>query len=107
MMNMNLLAVVTPPSIYQFVIHKLMISCIIGFYVQSSLSVYNRYIETVHANNQTIIPFFNLWSKEVIENISYPSIFNQIDGNMDASSGPTLVSYIISRDKEINIGKIK
>ena len=40
-----------------FVIHTLMRLWMIEFYVYSSLSVYNGWLETVHINNQTIIHF--------------------------------------------------
>ena len=46
-----------------FVIHKLMISCMIGFYVNKSLLLYNGCLETVHINNQTILQFVYIWSK--------------------------------------------
>ena len=62
-----------------FVIQKLTISCMIGFYVYKSLSFYNGCLETVHINNQRILNFVNICSKEVIVNTSYPSTINQID----------------------------
>ena len=67
----------------------------IWFYVYKTLSLYNGCFETVHINNQIILHFVNLWSKEVIENISYPSTVNQIDGYMDARIIPTPVRYTI------------
>ena len=39
------------------VIQKLMISWMILFYVYKSLSLYNRFLETFHTNNQTILNF--------------------------------------------------
>ena len=88
-------------------IHKIMSSCIIGFYVHTELSLYNGFLEKFHINNQKILHFVNIWSKEAIENISYPSTVYQIDGYLDASIIPTSVRYIISIDKEINTKKYK
>ena len=70
------------------------------FYIYRSLSLYNRFLETFHINNQKIL-FFNLWSKEVIVNISYPSTFNKMYRYLDASISPTSVRCIISRYKGI------
>ena len=78
-----------------FLIHKVRISCIIGFYIYKYLSLYNGCLETVHINNQAILHFINLWPKEVVENISYPSNLDQTYGYMDVSMIPTYVSYII------------
>ena len=50
-------------------------------------------------NNQTIIQFVNLWSKEVPSNTMYSIIFNKIDGYLDAEIGPNYVRYITTRDK--------
>ena len=58
-------------------------------YVYKSLSLYNGWPEIFHINIQTIIHFFNLWSKEVIVNVSYPSTINKIDEYLDASISPT------------------
>ena len=65
-----------------------MILCMIGFHVYKSLSLFNGFLETVHINNKTIIHFFNIWSKEFIENISYPSTVNKVDRYMDAIISP-------------------
>ena len=35
-----------------FVIHKIISSCVMGFYDYKSLSLYNGFIETFHINNQ-------------------------------------------------------
>ena len=40
--------------------------------------------------------FVNIWSKEVIVNVSYPSTFNQIDGYMNLSISPKSVTYTFS-----------
>ena len=77
------------------------------FRVYKLLSLYNGCLETVHINNQIIIYFFNLWSKEAIENISHISTVTQIGGYPDAGIGATSVRYIISIDKEINTKKNK
>ena len=74
-----------------FVIKKLMILFMIGFYVYKSLSLYNSCLKTFHINNQTRLHFVNIWSKEVIENISYLINVNKIDGYLDASIIPTSV----------------
>ena len=74
-------------------------SFIIGFCVYKSLSLYNLLIETFHINNKTILNFVNLWSKESIENISYLSKVNQIDGYLDGIISPISLSCIISRYK--------
>ena len=84
-----------------------MSSFIIGFYVNNSLSVYNGFLEIFHINNQTILHFINIWSKEVPVNISYPSTVNKIDGYLDASISPTYIRYIISREKKLNSKKKK
>ena len=63
----------------------------IGSYTYKSLSLYNRFLETVHINNQTILNFVNIWSKEVIENISDLITVNQIDRYTDASISPASV----------------
>ena len=76
-----------------------MISCMIGFYVYKSLSLYNGCLETVHINDNKILHFFNLWSKEVIVNVSYTRTVNQIGGYMDARIITKPVRYIISRDR--------
>ena len=72
----------------------------IGFYVYNPLSSYNECLETLHVNNQTILHFVNLWSKEAIENISYQIKVNQIDGYPDASISPTPVRYISQEKKK-------
>ena len=64
--------------------------------------LYKGCLETVNINNQTIPHCFNLWSKEAIGNIIYPSIVNKIDEYMVAGISPTSVRYIISRDNIIN-----
>ena len=74
----------------------------IWFYVYKSLSLYIRWIETVHINNKIILHFLNLWSKEVIGDIIYPITVNKIDRYLDTITSHTSISYIISRDKEIN-----
>ena len=74
----------------------------IWFYVNKSLSLYIRWIETVHISNKIIHPFLNLWSKEVIGDIIYPITVNKIDRYLDTITSHTSISYIISRDKEIN-----
>ena len=76
-----------------------MISCMIGFYVYMKLPLYNGCLETVHINIQTILQFVNIWSKEAIENISYPSTVNKIDGYLDSRISITSARYVISRDK--------
>ena len=43
----------------------------------------------VHINNQEILHFVNLWPKEVVENISYPSKVIQIYVYMDSNISPT------------------
>ena len=63
---------------------KFMISCMIGFYVYMILPLYNGCLETVHINIKTIFQFLNLWSKEAIKNISYPSTVNKIDEYLDS-----------------------
>ena len=70
---------------------KLMISQIIGLYVYKWLLLYNGWPKTVHISNQIILKFFNLCSKEAIENISYWSTVNPIDGYMHAMINPELV----------------
>ena len=97
--------IVVNDSIFQwrlFVIHKLMSSCMIGFYDYKSLSFYSECLETVHINNQRILRFVNILSKEVPLNISYPSTVNQIYGYLDTRISPTSVGNIISRDKKLN-----
>ena len=70
-----------------------------GLYVYHSLSLYYGLIEIDYINNKTIVCFFNLWSKKVIENISDPSTVHQIDIFLDARIIPTSVVYIISIKK--------
>ena len=41
----------------------------IGFYVHKSLSVYNRCLETVYTNNQTII-YFSIYGQNKLLKIS-------------------------------------
>ena len=92
-------------SMFQWVLVVMktsMSSCMIGFYVYKSLALYNGFLETVHINNQRILHFVNIWSKEVIVNVSYPRTVNQIYGYMDAIISPTLVRYIISRYRGVN-----
>ena len=48
-----------------------------------------------------------MYPKEVIENISCPSIVNNIDAYIDASISTTSVRCVISRDKEINNKKME
>ena len=74
-----------------FVIHRLMISCMIGFYVYKSLSLYNGWLEKFQINNQMILYFVNLLSKEVPVNTSYPRTFNQIYGYLYSRIGLTSV----------------
>ena len=78
----------------------------IWFYVYKSLSLYNRFLETVHTGNKKL-HFVNQWSKEVIVNIIYPKTVNQIYGYLDKNISPTLVRYTLSRYKEINNKKKK
>ena len=73
-----------------------------GFYVYKSLSINNRFLETVNINNQTILNFVNLWSKKSSVNILFPSTIGQLDGYPDASVSLTYVSYNTSRDKQSN-----
>ena len=67
--------------------------------------LYNRRLETVHTNNQTILHFVNNCSEEAIENITSQSTVNKIDGYMDASITVTKIRYNISIYKDIS-GKI-
>ena len=60
------------------------------------LSLYNGCLERVHINKQTRLDFVNIWSKEVILNVSYPITVNQINGYMDSSISPTPVRHTIS-----------
>ena len=71
-----------------FVIQKLMSSCVIELYAYISLSLYNGLPENFHINH-IYFSFFNLWSKELIENISYPNTANQTDNYLDARILPT------------------
>ena len=56
-------------------------------------------IETVQINNQTIIHFVNLFSREVSIDVSYPIIVNPIYGYLNASISPSSVSYIFTIEK--------
>ena len=67
----------------------------------------SHYYYTIDALKQSIkiiknTSFFNMWSKEAIENFSYSSKVNKIDGYLDASIIHTSSRCIISRDKEIS-----
>ena len=84
-----------------FVIHKLMILCMMWFYVHRSFSLYKGCPETFQINNETILHFVNLWSKKVPVNIRYPSTINQISVYTDASISPKYVGYIISIYKQL------
>ena len=64
------------------------------------VSLHIGYIETFHINNQTILHFNNLWSKEVPFNIGYVRIFNNIDGYLYARISPNYVRYIIIRSRK-------
>ena len=79
----------------------------IGSYTYKSLSLYNRFLETVHINNNAILNFVNIWSKGVIINIIYPRNVNKIGGYMDTNIFPKSVRYIISSYKQINNRKKK
>ena len=72
----------------------------IGFYFHRWFSINIGFLETFHINNQIIPHFVNLWSKELPVNISYPIIFNQIDGYLDARIIHSYVIYIITRDNQ-------
>ena len=78
-----------------------MSTCIIVFYVHNSFLLYNGCLETAQINNKKIFHFVDIWSKEVPNNISYPSTVNKIDGYLDASIIPIYVRCIIERDKQI------
>ena len=65
------------------------------FYVYNSVPLHNGFIETLYINNKTIPHFVNIWSKEAIENISYPSSVNKIDGYLYSRISPTPVRYMI------------
>ena len=69
----------------------------ICLHVQISVSLHIGYIETVHINNQTKLQFVNFWSNEVSSNISYPIMFNKIDGYLDGRISVSSVRYIIKR----------
>ena len=84
-----------------FVIHKSMSTCMILFYVHGPFPLHIGCLETVQMNNQAIIYFNNLWSKEVPINISYPITFNSIDGYLGAIISPDSVIYIITRNKNV------
>ena len=56
----------------------------------------------MHINNQTILHFVNLWSKEVPLNISYPRMFNKIDGYLDGRISSSSVRYIIVLGIQMN-----
>ena len=49
----------------------------------------------IHINNKTILHSFNLWSKEVPVNISYPSTINQIDRYVYEIISPVFSRYIM------------
>ena len=72
----------------------------IGFYVQMPVSLHIEYIESVQINNQTILHFVNLWSKEVTVTISYPTMFNKINGYLYARISSSSVRYIIRRENK-------
>ena len=59
------------------------------------VSLHIGYIETVHINNQTILHFNNLWSKEVPFNIGYVIMFNNIDGYLYAIISPLTYPYYL------------
>ena len=84
-----------------FVIHKFMVTCMIGFYVNKSFSLNIGCIETVQINNQSILHFANLWSKLVPTNIIYRSIVNSLDDYLDLKASTSSIRYIIRRDKQI------
>ena len=73
----------------------------IGLSDQNSFLLYIGFIGTVYINNQIIIHFINLWSKEVPVNVSYPITVHQIDGYLDARISPSYLRYIITREKQI------
>ena len=79
-----------------------MITGMIWFYVQMSVYLHIEYIENVLINIKTILHFVNLWSKGVPLNISYPRMFNNIDGYFDAIFSPGSVIYIIKSEKQMN-----
>ena len=77
----------------------------IGFYSQMKVSVHIGYIETVHINNQTILRFDSLWSKEVPFNIGYPRMFQNIDGDLYAITSPSYVIYILRMGRKTEYKK--
>ena len=72
-----------------FVIHKLMILCMMWFYVHRSFSLYKGCPETFQINNETILHFVDILSKEFSLNTSHPNTTNQTNGCLDASISPT------------------
>ena len=79
----------------------------IGLYVRRSFSLRIGCLENVQINNQTILHFFDFWSKALPVNISYPMFFNPIDGCLDASIGPSYVIYIVTTKTNAVPNKIR
>ena len=83
-----------------FVIQKLAITFMIGFYVHKSFSLYIGYLKTFHINNKTIPLFVNLSSKQSTLNISYTSIVNIIYEYLDVLINTSYVIYNITKEKQ-------
>ena len=79
----------------------------IGIYVNKSIVLHIEFLETFQINNQTILNFVYLWSKEVPLSLSYPIIVNPIRGYFDARIVPSCVRYIITKSNQCITKKMK
>ena len=84
-----------------FVIHKLFSTCMLGLYVHKYFQLYNGFLQSYQINNEIILHFINLWSKEVPVIISYPITVKKIDGYQGAMISPSSIIYIIKMYKQI------